>query len=278
LTATGEIVPWAEVGLGVRGGTSGAIVVGVRVSPVGRYGAARDSYEGGSFGVTLRALAGIGLSVGEGALTGGEFWTTATFTLGAEAGASITYSRGASVSGLVEGGAQFAADMVQVAGLAAGMVAGGVAVIGAIPLAIGGMFAEAFAIFDVNRWYLSGYTGDEQVNLRAFGRALGTLIRSNGLDAFLDAEHRRVSIAQQLGFEAAPLLNLVVDAINARDARSARAFNHPVPKPFELIEFTRLTFLEFLNRAVENGWLEILPAAPPASTAPSTNPAAASNW
>lgn len=91
---TGEPFPWVEGGMGMQGGVGAAVLFGLRLSPTGRYGEARDSYAGTTVNVGLAFLAGINIGVSKPLFDGKEGWITIApgFDVGAEGSLSMSHA------------------------------------------------------------------------------------------------------------------------------------------------------------------------------------------
>jgi hypothetical protein len=94
-----DLVPFAEIDAGATPLSAGlSVLVGLRISPRGRSGDARASYEGGSVGGTVAgALRSGSVSIGQGLLHGQEGWAVTAYGLSGGGGAFASYSYGFSV-------------------------------------------------------------------------------------------------------------------------------------------------------------------------------------
>ncbi|MEQ8961581.1 MAG: DUF4157 domain-containing protein [Coleofasciculus sp. C2-GNP5-27] len=88
----GDVMPFGELGIGVKVGWGIGVVVAYRISPRNRYGDIRSSYSGQSFNGSLKTLAGVGFSISRALFSGNEGFIGACFSLGGEAGFSLSSS------------------------------------------------------------------------------------------------------------------------------------------------------------------------------------------
>ncbi|MEV6235504.1 hypothetical protein [Lentzea sp. NPDC051838] len=240
---TGDVISFAEVGVGVTAGGSAGIVVGIRLGPSGRAGNMSGAYAGGSVGASAKLLAGVGFSIGTGILSGEESWATAAFSLGAEAGMRGSYSYGVSTEQTV---APAVAAWVQ--GVAQGL-AGGLQTASAVGRGISDLVARTFgsvvSIYDPDTWNLAGYLPAEQQAWRELGGYMKRVITTSTLDVFLAGESRGVPVSRRIaGLGDVGVFIRVSEAINARYRRENGLTSRDELWPANA--FTNRTYLQFL--------------------------------
>ncbi|MFF0148750.1 uncharacterized protein DUF4157 [Amycolatopsis sulphurea] len=243
---TGDVFGYGELGVGAIAGGSGGVVFAVRLGPVGKAGSVSGAYAGAAVGGSVQLLAGAGLSIGTGLLSGEEGWAAAAFSVGPEAGLKFSETYGVSVAGTVAPAVSAWATGLATR-LAAGTRAIG-AVGGAITDAVVQSFGGVVAILDPDNWNLAGYRPAEAQAMRELGGYLKRVILATSLDRFLAGESRGVPVSARIaGVGDVGVLLRATEAVNARYRRISGTAVRAGDQIWPADAFAHRTYLQFLS-------------------------------
>lgn len=259
LELTTDTLAFGELGVGLSLGTGGGIIVGIRVSPNAQYGSMSGAYGGHSFNFALRLIAGVGFSISPGIFSGQEGFLAATFSIGAQAGASASYSYAVSAADAlvaIESGMQ---EIVS-------GITNGLRSFREITEAVGGVGQEMVSTLFVrpivtaraslmpSNWNLDALPIRTRNHLRVIG---GVVNLTGTADQMLAYMSRRLN-----SFSIQPLLNdMSVDIVQALHARGDVISNN-IAAYFTPSYIGNLSVLNFIQTLEEYGLLRFI--RPPA--------------
>ena len=247
LELTTDTLAYGELGVGLSLGAGGGIIIGIRLSPNAQYGTMSGAYGGHSFNFALRLIAGVGFSISPGIFSGQEGFLAATISIGAQAGASASYSyavSGTDAAEAINTRAQQIAD-----GINSGVqtINTGIAIAGGITQAVVSTLVVrpiliARASLMVSNWNLDALPGRTQTDLRVIG---GVLNLTGTPDELLAYVSRRLN-----SFQIQPLLSEmsadIAQALRTRGTANDNILAAAVTPEF-LGNMSVLNFIHTLN-------------------------------
>jgi hypothetical protein len=256
MSISGDVVPFAEVGVGVEEGAGFGVVLGYRISPHGEYGdQMRESYSGPAINAGIEALAGLGFSISPGLIAGDEGWATICISLGEQFGASVSVSYGVSAGEINEAISNVGA---QVSSALSSFVEGVQEVGEAISATIDAAFKAVFSMFYPDDWDLSGFTPEEQATIRQFGHYMNEVIAGQGsINDFLGSESAdpTPSISDRINEHSTWDIGLMIatsHCINAKYHRMEGGTEEEVGNIWEPVFFNDTSYLNFLAFMKDN--------------------------
>lgn len=253
---TGDVFGYGELGVGAVAGGSGGVVVALRLGPAGKAGNVSGAYAGAGVGGSVQLLAGAGLSIGTGLLSGEEGWVAAAFSVGPEAGMKFSETYGVSVADTVA-----PAVSAWASGFATKLAAGTRA-LGSLGQGISGAVAQAFggvvAVLDPDSWNLAGYKPAEAQAMRELGGYLKRVILATTLERFLAEESRGVPVSARIaGVGDVGVLFRATEAVNAQYRRISGTAVRPGDQIWPADAFSHRTYLQFLSFLQEQQLLSV---------------------
>jgi Domain of unknown function (DUF4157) len=247
LELTTDTLAYGELGVGLSLGAGGGIIIGIRLSPNAQYGTMSGAYGGHSFNFALRLIAGVGFSISPGIFSGQEGFLAATISIGAQAGASASYSYAVSGTDAVEAintRAQQIAD-----GINSGIqtISDGIAIAGGITQAVVSTLVVrpiliARASLMVSNWNLDALPGRTQTNLRVIGGVLNLTGTPDELLAYVSRRLNSLQIQPLLSEMSADIAQALRARGNANDNILAASVT-----PEYLGNMSVLNFIHTLN-------------------------------
>ncbi|GAB4402255.1 MAG: hypothetical protein OHK0053_26070 [Microscillaceae bacterium] len=187
---TGDIVPFGELGVGVKAGWSVGLVIGIRISPRGNYGSIQGAYAGPALNASLSALAGLGFSISPGLFSGNEGFVATCISLGGEAGFDFSVSYALSSAEIVQSLGESLRSGVQSVAQGIASVTGALQSVGEFTQETLGQIVVlpvliARAKVDPINWDLSRMPMRARQHLQAIGLYLNHELGSDTADRFL---------------------------------------------------------------------------------------------